>query len=378
MSFLPSFAPIRADGQGEKILVVQTSFLGDVILTTPLIGEIKRKFPQAKLSVICKAQIRELLETNRAIDEVLVYDKAGSQRGFSTLWKKAQELRRRGFTIAISPHKSLRTAVLLFLAGIPCRIGFRQSAGWFLYHYRVDRVGSQHDVDRNLSILTAFGIDVSKSQKKFELEPDSVARRSVARAFQSYGIQGSEDKLIFGLSPGSVWPMKRWQIDGYAKVIHDLKQAYACEVLLFGASEDRDTIAKLQQLTGYLAVDLGGRFSLRELPAAMERCDLFICNDTGPMHVAVARGVPVVAIFCATTPSLGFYPYSSKAIVVEKDLHCRPCSPHGGLRCPLGTEDCIRLVRPEYVMEAVRELLRPHTSSHCPGDDANRPRFMTY
>jgi heptosyltransferase-2 len=349
-----------------------------MVLTTPLIGEMKRRFPQAHLSVICKAQVYGLLENNRAIDEVLVYDKTAGQRGLAALWEKAQELRRRRFTMAISPHRSFRTALLLFLAGIPCRIGFRQSAGWFLYHYRADRIGAQHDVERNLSILAALGIDVSTSKKEFQLEPDRAARQSVALAFQSWGIQRNKDTLIFGLSPGSVWPMKRWQVDGYAKVIHNLKKTYACEVLLFGASEDRDTIGELQRLTGYLGVDLGGRFPLNELPAAIEWCDLFICNDTGPMHVAVARGVPVVAIFCATTPSLGFYPYSSRAIVVEKGLHCRPCSPHGGLRCPLGTEDCIRLIRPEYVLDAVRELLRSRDYTYGAEEDAIRPRFMTY
>ncbi|MGH7847000.1 MAG: lipopolysaccharide heptosyltransferase II, partial [Candidatus Binatia bacterium] len=351
MKVLRSSFPIKADGRRERILLVQTSFFGDVVLTTPLIAEIKRRFPQAHLAVLCKAQVQGLLENNPAIDEVLAYDKAGTQRGLAAFWEKARELRQREFTIAISPHKSFRTALLLFLAGIPCRIGFRQSAGWFLYHYRASRMTSRHDVERNLSILAALGIDPSKCQKDLQLETDRAARQSVALAFQSCGIQKDEDRLLFGLSPGSVWPMKRWHLEGYAKVIRDLKKTYACEILLFGASEDRDTIVTLQQLTGSLGVDLVGRFSLRELPAAIDWCDLFICNDTGPMHVAVARGVPVVAIFCATTPSLGFYPYSSKAIVVEKDLHCRPCSPHGGIRCPLGTEDCIRLIHPEHVLE---------------------------
>ena len=378
MRLLRSSPPIKADGQREKILLVQTSFLGDVVLTTPLIAEIKRRFPQAHLSVLCKAQVQGLLENNRAIDEVLAYDKAGTQRGLAALWEKARDLRQHEFTIAISPHKSFRTALLLFLAGIPCRIGFRQSAGWFLYHYRADRITSRHDVERNLSILAALGIDPSKCQRDLQLETDTAARQSVALAFQTCGIQRNGDQLLFGLSPGSVWPMKRWHLEGYAQVIRDLKKAYACEVLLFGASEDRDTVGKLQQLTGSLGVDLVGRFDLRELPAAIDWCDLFICNDTGPMHVAVARGVPVVAIFCATTPSLGFYPYSSKAIVVEKDLHCRPCSPHGGLRCPLGTEDCIRLIHPGHVLEAVRELLRARDRVCSPGEDAHRPRFMTY
>ena len=150
------------------------------------------------------------------------------------------------------------------------------------------------------------------------------------------------------------------------------------EEALRGVDHDgrRPWVAELQRLTGHCGLNLVGRFGLRELPSAIEWCDLFICNDTGPMHVAVARGVPVVAIFCATTPALGFYPYSSRAMVVEKKLHCRPCSPHGGVRCPLGTEDCIRLITPEHVLNAVRKLLggaRPDAGE----GDASVPQFMT-
>jgi heptosyltransferase-2 len=86
--------------------------------------------------------------------------------------------------------------------------------------------------------------------------------------------------------------------------------------------------------------------------------DVFVTNDSGPMHIAVARGVPTVALFCATTPALGFYPYSTDAVVLQKDLPCRPCSSHGGRRCPLGTEDCIQLIRPEHVLQAVESLLK--------------------
>jgi heptosyltransferase-2 len=96
---------------------------------------------------------------------------------------------------------------------------------------------------------------------------------------------------------------------------------------------------------------------LRELPAAINRCRVFITNDSGPMHVAVARQVPTVAIFCATTPQLGFYPYTENAIVVQRDLSCRPCTSHGGRRCPLGTEDCIRQISPDAVARAVEKIL---------------------
>ncbi|MGZ9143561.1 MAG: glycosyltransferase family 9 protein, partial [Candidatus Binatia bacterium] len=108
---------------------------------------------------------------------------------------------------------------------------------------------------------------------------------------------------------------------------------------------------------------------LRELPAAIGRCQVFVTNDSGPMHIAVARKVPTVALFCATTPDLGFYPYSGNAIVIQKQLGCRPCTSHGGRRCPLVHESCIRQIRAQTVLAAVEKLLAGQAS----GD---RERFL--
>ena len=120
-----------------------------------------------------------------------------------------------------------------------------------------------------------------------------------------------------------------------------------------------------------------GRTSLRELVCALEWCDVFITNDSAPMHVAVARGIPVVALFCATTPSLGFYPYSSMATVVQKDLSCRPCTSHGGRRCPLGTEDCIHLVETVDVLRGVEQVMKGKDHSNSTSENAFTPNFIT-
>jgi heptosyltransferase-2 len=135
-------------------------------------------------------------------------------------------------------------------------------------------------------------------------------------------------------------------------------------------------VEKILALSDNAASSLVGRIGLGELAAAVERCDVFITNDSGPMHVAVARGVPVVAIFCATTPSLGFYPYAAKAVVVEKELSCRPCGAHGGRRCPLGTEDCMRLIKAEDVLLGVDRLLEQRSRETAPGADPYLPQSI--
>ncbi|HTN72542.1 MAG TPA: glycosyltransferase family 9 protein, partial [Methylomirabilota bacterium] len=167
-----------------------------------------------------------------------------------------------------------------------------------------------------------------------------------------------------------------WAVEGFARVIDLIRQKHDCDVLLFGGPEDVEINSRIQGLCGTAAMNLAGKLSLRELPAAVSLCKVFITNDSGPMHVAVARGVPTVAIFCATTPSLGFYPYSSRAVVLEKNLACRPCSSHGGRRCPLGTEDCIRLIQPEQVAKAAEKFLTGQEDTKRIRGNRYEPEFV--
>jgi heptosyltransferase-2 len=183
--------------------------------------------------------------------------------------------------------------------------------------------------------------------------------------------------MLIGVNPGSVWATKRWSDKGFARAIQLIKQSYDCEVLLFGGPADAAVTARIQDLCGGASVNLAGKIGLREMPAALRLCRVLITNDSAPMHMAVACGVPTVAIFCATTPALGFYPYAANSIVLEKALSCRPCGSHGGRRCPLGTEDCIRLISPTHVLEAVVKLLERNQESAPAGQDAFSPEFVS-
>ncbi len=362
------------DARWKKVLVLQTSFLGDTVLTLPLISEIKRRFPSSHLSVICGPLARELLQDHPDIDEVIAADKKGEDKGLRGVWRKGRMLKRNGYTMALTPHKSLRSALLLYFARIPYRVGFCESKGWFLFHARARRRTGQHDVERTLSILQPFGIEVEDCQRTLSLPCTTESRDAVARLLGSLSI--AADKLLVGMNPGSVWPTKRWSASGFARLIQLLKEKYDCEVLLFGGPEDLPIATAIQELCHHAAVNLAGKLDLRQLPAALSACRVLISNDSAPMHIAVARNVPTVAIFCATTPALGFYPYTANAIVVEKELECRPCGSHGGRRCPLGTEDCIRLISPDRVLRAVQALLERQTDAPPLECNSRLPEFV--
>jgi len=358
--------------QWDNVLVLQTSFLGDTVLTLPLFGEIKRRFPLTKLTLFCSPQSRELAESCSAIDAVIVDDKKGAHRGLSGLRRQARRLREKGFTLALTPHKSLRSALILYLARIPCRVGFRQSKGWFLFNRLVNRPAERHDVERNLSLLNAFEIAIEDCHRGFLSV--GIRDRQISLRPELQSAKRGGQRLLIGVNPGSVWATKRWDVKGYAQFIQLLKARWDCDVVIFGGPEDAQIAGAIREACASDCIDLAAKLTLGELPAALSACDVFVSNDSGPMHIAVARGVPTVALFCATTPALGFYPYSSNAVVLQKDLPCRPCSSHGGRRCPLGTEDCIRLIRPEHVLQAVEGLLERRAETKAA--QGYRPEFV--
>jgi len=267
----------------EKVLVLQTSFLGDTVLTLPLLAEIKLRFPSTNLAVLCSPLGKELLQDYPGVDEIIVDDKKGADKGLQGLWRKAKALREKAFTMALTPHKSLRSALLLYLARIPYRVGFRQSRGAVLFNRRVHRDAERHDVERNLSILEAFGIKSEECQRILHLPVNPAQQDSVNRLLLSLGVD--LEKLILGVNPGSVWPTKRWTAEGFARLIELFKQHYDCEVLLFGGPQDAAIVSRICGLSGGSAANLVGRIGLRELPAALGLCRVLVTNDSGPMHI---------------------------------------------------------------------------------------------
>lgn len=338
-----------------RLLVAQTGFLGDVVLTTPLLTTLHQHLSPSSLTVLTTPQAKPLLDCHPVVNQVLVDAKHTEGQGVLGLWRMAQRLRRERFTLAVAPHKSFRTALLLLLAGIPRRIGFRQSPGWFLYHQTASRDSYRHEVERILCIMRAFGLEPEDCDRQPLVAYGHEAKNKADALLREARLDGTEP--LFVVCPGSVWATKRWTVDGFAELIQKLTRDYG-RVLLCGGPDDAPVAQMVHERSGQCGINLVGRADLPTFMALVDRAQLVISNDSAPMHVAVARNVPVVAIFCATTPSLGYGPYSERAIIVEKkDLFCRPCDRHGSPTCPRGTDDCMRQVSVADVLAGVKTLL---------------------
>lgn len=337
----------------ERILLVQTAFLGDVVLTTPLVAALRRRRPDATIAMLVTPAARALVAHHPALDRVLVDDKRGEDRGLGGLARLARRLRAERFTIAIAAQKSIRTGLVLRAAGIPRRIGFATAPAARLYTDRVPRPLDRHDRDRLLGLLAPLGVS--------HVDPDVLQPRIVvdaateARAATLLAPHADGGRPLAALCPGSAWRTKRWPAAAFGALARVLDaDGYRC--LLFGGPEERALTAAVAPAAGGCAVDLGGTTDVPLLAAVMGRVAVAVTNDSAPMHLATAAGTPQVAIFCATVPAQGYGPLGPRAVVVERDLACRPCGRHGGERCPRGTDDCMELVTVADVRAAVARV----------------------
>ena len=347
------YGAVGATRGAKKVLVMQSAFLGDSLLTLPLLRRLKEILPGASVTVLTLAKTADIFRGTAWVDEVLLDDKRGVHGGLMGPWAIARELRARGFDLAVIPHRSFRSALIARLAEIPRRIGFDSSAGSVLLTDAVPFSWLMHDLERNLSLALPLGAGAAPSagESRYVAPP----KMSVKLAAILAGAGVRPDAALAGVHPGSAWATKRWLPERFAELCVRLK-ADGFTPVLVGGPDDRALGEGIARECG--ALDLVGKTDLEDLKALMGRLSVFVTNDSGPMHLAAAAGVPVVAIFGATTRELGFFPYGPGHRVVEAPLACRPCGLHGARSCPEGHFLCMRLLTVDQVHAAVRAVVK--------------------
>lgn len=343
----------RAAAKGpQRVLIIQSAFLGDCLLTLPLLRDLKGLLPDCRITVLTQEKTADIFRHSPWVDEVLLDDKRGAHSGLRGPWRLAAQLRDR-FDLALIPHRSLRSALLAWLAAVPRRIGFASSAGRFLLTQAVPFTWLMHDLERNLALLQPLKPDIRpRPGESVYVSKDHAAALALEKRLEEAGIT-AKDRIV-ALHPGAAWATKRWLPERFAQVCRALT-AGGNKVILVGGTPDRELCAGITRSTG--AIDWCGKTDLNELKALMGRVSLFITNDSGPMHMATACGTPTLALFGPTTRELGFFPYGPGHRVMEKGLACRPCGLHGGRSCPEGHFLCMRMISAQEVLQNALEML---------------------
>jgi len=339
----------------RNILIVQTAFLGDVILTLPLAQALKRRFPSSRIALVVVPAAAELLMNHPAVDLPVIFDKRERDRGAGGLLRLARELRKHNFDMAFVPHRSLRSAALVRLARVGLRIGFDRSSGRFLFNRVVHYEASWHEVRRNLSLLSALAIEPPEMEFP-ELYPGPSDEEAALGVLSTGGIAGVDRPVA--LAPGTVWNTKRWPRERFAETARRLASS-GQPVVLIGGRDDRELcewIVREAAVRG--VISSAGKLSLLGSAALLRRSALLVSNDSAPVHLALAVRTPVIAIYGATVPGFGFAPYGGRDRIVETNgLPCRPCSIHGGDVCPVKTFVCMANISSERILEEIRTVL---------------------
>jgi heptosyltransferase II len=329
-----------------NILVIRFSSLGDVVLATALLPNLKAKWPEAKLSFLTKRSFTSLLEGNPAVDEIIPLDL--DDGGFFDLVK---EIRRRRFDLIIDLQGNIRSWFIRLVSGPPTTLTV-QKANW---------------ARRQLVLIKKMSPLLKESVKDrilhcadlLEVPQLNTETQLYAKNAESLGAKFSIPKgKLLGVAAGAKHKTKRWPAAKFAETANRLAARMGAAVILLGDKSDMSVAQEVSKGLLVPFVNLAGQTDLSEMIGISSQLSLLLTNDSGLMHVGEAIKIPLVAVFGPTVQAFGFAPYRSTSKVVEKlDLNCRPCSLHGDESCPLGHHKCMVDITSSEVEEKAVALL---------------------
>ena len=357
----------------KKILAAAPNWIGDAVMAVPALAGIREYFPDARITVISQPHIGELYGECPYVNEIRSYKTKPSSSlfkngGMTGLMAESQELRQDKFDLAVLFPNSFRSAMLVRLAGIPLRCGYKRDGRGFLLNIPV-RLNSEtrrlHHTEYYSNIVkTLMGggegegkgfsdknrlLYVSKDEANHALE--TLSKNNI-----------TPDDLIIGINPGAAYgSSKRWYPDRFGQVAKTLTKYYNVKVIVFGSQGETGIAEEIIKSAEVSIVNLAGKTSIRELMALIAFCKVFITNDSGPMHIASALGIPVVAIFGSTDPSVTG-PLGARDAVIKKELPCSPCLLR---KCPKNLE-CMDLISVDDVISGVVNILSIKTPPSFP------------
>jgi heptosyltransferase-3 len=327
----------------RRLLVIKLRAIGDVLLSTVVLDNLRAAFPHAAIDFLTESPSREVIEGNPAVNSVMVFH-SRHQSGISLI----REVRRREYDLVIDLFGNPRSAIVTRLSGARYRAGYRFSWRQSCYNIVADpRGGEVHNTEFNLDALRAMGLSVTNNGPVFPVGPDADA--FAGEFFLRNSLGGA---LVVALNAGGGWYTKRWRTPSFAELGRRLAATYGAKILILWGPGERDDAEALVREIGGSSV-LIPPASLKQLAAVAKRCSVVVTNDSGPMHIAAAMGTPVVAIFGPTNPRLQGPVGPGHRVVANEALDCLGCNL---TKCPIGNI-CMTELSVDAVESAVARVL---------------------
>jgi heptosyltransferase II len=336
----------RTSESNPRILIRSTNWIGDAVMTTPAMEAVRTVFPKSEITVVAPPAVAELLSPHPLCDRVVVFDKKREHRGMLGLYRFSKHLREERFDLAILFQNAIEAAIMAYLAGIPQRMGYMTDCRSPLLTSAVPLGVTNrilHHTDYYLSMLEYYGIRGGKG--RLILECTSPEKAWAKKELFSH-------RIWIGINPGAAYgSAKRWYPERFAAVADTLAQDMKAGILITGGPGEKRIGSEIEAALHSPCLNLIGKTTVRQMMAVISRCALFVTNDSGPMHVAAAFGIPIVALFGSTDP-ITTSPRSDKVRIVRKRLPCAPCLKR---RCPTD-HACMETISVDDVVEAARSL----------------------
>ncbi len=308
-----------------QILIIQTAFIGDVVLATSVAEKMHKHFPNSRIDFLVKEGHAELFDNHPFIRTVFTFNKRKKVRSFIEV---VRSIRSVNYDVVINLHRFLSSGLMTVLSGADQTIGFSSNPLSLLFSERYPHhFNGQHEVERNLSLLENIVAE--------GIERPRLYINHVEEAIQSKYSRGP----YITISPGSIWETKKTPLDKWLALIQNTEM----KVYLLGSANDRDLCEELTANCREADVaNLAGQLSMLQSAALMKHATMNYTNDSAPLHFASAVNASVTAVFCSTVPTFGFGPLSDVSFIAETNekLPCRPCGIHGRMSCPEGHFNC--------------------------------------
>ncbi|WP_321495558.1 lipopolysaccharide heptosyltransferase II [uncultured Desulfobacter sp.] len=341
------------DSSEAHILIRAANWVGDAIMTTPVIRAVRKNFPRARITVLAKPWVVPVYQNNSHIDHVMVYENDGRHKmGMGTL-RLAEDMRLQGFDLAILMQNAFEAALLAFLARIPERLGYNTDARGLLLNRCIKMdpaLKKGHLIDYYLAILSAAGLQTAG--RELELYPDS-RDREWARQFLDEQKLSGPGRPVLGINPGATGgTAKRWFPERYAQLAANLADRYQTRVIIFGSSADRELGDEINAMTQGACINMAGQTSLSKAFALIGALNLFVTNDSGLMHAAAAQNINQVAVI-GSTDHIATRPANQNSVMVRQQVPCSPCLKK---ECPVDHK-CMDNISVDLVMAACNSFL---------------------
>jgi heptosyltransferase-2 len=335
----------------KKILIRGPNWVGDAVLGIPAMKAVREHFPEAEITVFVRPWVAGLFTAAPFVDTVWSEPKPS---GVGDWTRISRSIRDRGFDLALLFPNSFESALMMFLAGIPRRIGYATDArGWMLTKSIKPADDARHQIYYYMDLVKILSTaTTTPSPPSVEINATSQERRDARTLLLAEGIPEGAPFLV--LNPGAAYgSAKRWHIDRFARVAQTLSRELHLLIVLIGSEAERSISEQVNDRMTRSAVVLNGKTSLETLIGVLSESSLMITNDSGPMHIAAALGIPTVAVFGSTDERVTG-PYGPHTRIVKQAVECSPCL----LRdCPIDHR-CMNNVSVEDVCRAARELVR--------------------